>query len=737
VPFVFDATLTGIPEGSNFDLEFFDVSGGAPAVGSVPGNLDEHVTRAFSTAGPCFVRIVRVSGEGTYNFSMRVDNLDVGGNSLGAAHNFGNQFGMRRIVDFLSGTDTEDFYKFTLPDPGTFRASFPPTAPGTNADLRMIQDVDDDLQIDFGDTIAISTNASNAGESIARPVAAGTYYLRVQRVAGSPTYDLTVNMDTAGNTASTARAMGLSGDTADTIEFVGPGDAKDLYRIATGGPIRLGTFLSGIDDVITLKIGLDSNGNGALDSAELLVNRTITTSSDVSFVNLAGTWLVEVAQAGTVGTNYGLVFGSSPPDLAGNTPATAKDLGHLTSPVSGGDFLGTGTNSGMTDPIDFYRFTPGGNGPYVISATIGSLSGGGTMGLELVLDRNLNGLIDSGEIMAARTSAAPNTAPSPIAVTLVNPGTYYLVAFRLSGQVSYSFNFALPTLDTAGNTPATARDLGPLANSLSAGDFVGRIDPEDFFHFRAGGAGTLALTLNATAAPASYEVIRDADNDGTIDPGETLLAVVGSTGANPSTVSLPAGGDYLVHVLANAADTGYSLDLRFTPAPGSTGTFALTPEHSAVAGNDHLTLALQWKVPAGGWRVLRDVELRLRDEDGVALWVKFDEAANTFSLFNPHSGRFGPGKTPGDAGVLSDGYATLHLQTSSVQAAGPTAPSVLITLDVSFHHSAAGRHFVVEAAASDDLGHADPFAFAGTVDVLDPLRDRLTVPDVADAAGRD
>lgn len=56
--------------------------------------------------------------------------------------------------------------------------------------------------------------------------------------------------------------------------------------------------------------------------------------------------------------------------------------------------------------------------------------------------------------------------------------------------------------------------------------------------------------------------------------------------------------------------------------------------------------------------------------------------------------------------------------TSSVTAAGPTSPSVRLTFDIQFKRSAYGRHLIVEAAASDDFGQVQDFAFAGLIDVL-------------------
>jgi hypothetical protein len=58
------------------------------------------------------------------------------------------------------------------------------------------------------------------------------------------------------------------------------------------------------------------------------------------------------------------------------------------------------------------------------------------------------------------------------------------------------------------------------------------------------------------------------------------------------------------------------------------------------------------------------------------------------------------------------------MASSSVQASGPTDPSVVITFDITFKKKLKGRHLTVEAAASDDLGHHSDFAFAGMIDVM-------------------
>ena len=107
----------------------------------------------------------------------------------------------------------------------------------------------------------------------------------------------------------------------------------------------------------------------------------------------------------------------------------------------------------------------------------------------------------------------------------------------------------------------------------------------------------------------------------------------------------------------------------------------------------------------------------MRDAFGTLALVKFNEADNTLSLFNPDSGEFGPAKVIGSHAVLANRYVTIFLRTSSVSAAGPSSPTVTLTLDLVFKKAASGRHLILEAAATDDLGHFQDFAIGGALDV--------------------
>ena len=60
----------------------------------------------------------------------------------------------------------------------------------------------------------------------------------------------------------------------------------------------------------------------------------------------------------------------------------------------------------------------------------------------------------------------------------------------------------------------------------------------------------------------------------------------------------------------------------------------------------------------------------------------------------------------------------MYLENSQVLGSGPTGPSVLLNLNLSFKPKAAGRVFRVEAFATDDDGNQQGFDEAGIIGVL-------------------
>lgn len=115
-----------------------------------------------------------------------------------------------------------------------------------------------------------------------------------------------------------------------------------------------------------------------------------------------------------------------------------------------------------------------------------------------------------------------------------------------------------------------------------------------------------------------------------------------------------------------------------------------------------------------GWRGLDTVDLRLVDGDETILWVRFDEAANTFALCTTNDECL-PGEAPGGSGELQAESATLFLDESEVMGSGPTGPSVDLVYAFGVEPSLSGRELLVEAAAADDDGERQDFAQVGTL----------------------
>lgn len=141
------------------------------------------------------------------------------------------------------------------------------------------------------------------------------------------------------------------------------------------------------------------------------------------------------------------------------------------------------------------------------------------------------------------------------------------------------------------------------------------------------------------------------------------------------------------------------------------GTFELTPARADLAVGDEHAVALTWTHPRA-WREMDSIELRLVDDDGAFLWLRFDERAGTLRLLEPRSGRFGRAVVPGH-GWHGSPWAMLRAERTRVIGGSTGARSVTLELALRFLPPARGRTYRVELLATDDAGHAQGFVPAG------------------------
>ncbi len=260
----------------------------------------------------------------------------------------------------------------------------------------------------------------------------------------------------------------------------------------------------------------------------------------------------------------------------------------------------------------------------------------------------------------------------------------------------------------------TTRD-GTARGAVSCAPFIGGGRPD--YVSRSG-----ALTIPANALSGGISVTICGDN--LSEPSETLFMDLSSSSSSSS-----------VSRFTDA--TGQAIIRNFGVA--QVGEFALSPGEAQLEVDEKVTYTVNWTVPEGKvWRDLDTIDFRIRG-GRTALWVRWDEAANTFKLCRRGGGdqdddrdedvqdfrggpslRCGPGATPGSAVVLETPLASLHLDGTSVVGSGPTGPSVTLGLTVSFERKAAGHGYGVELAATDDFGNGDNFFRLGTVSVERP-----------------
>jgi hypothetical protein len=160
-----------------------------------------------------------------------------------------------------------------------------------------------------------------------------------------------------------------------------------------------------------------------------------------------------------------------------------------------------------------------------------------------------------------------------------------------------------------------------------------------------------------------------------------------------------------------------NLNFGLIPKSGGVGVGSLQPATVTVHTGSHIMYAFSWVHPEN-WHLLDEVNLRFLDEfDQTILWIRFEEASNTFAVYNADTNDFGPPLTPGTEGTVETPFATLYLNDSTVQGSGPTGRSVQLNYDVSFKPAAANHSYRVMMMATDDDGVQEGWEPAGMLTV--------------------
>lgn len=238
-------------------------------------------------------------------------------------------------------------------------------------------------------------------------------------------------------------------------------------------------------------------------------------------------------------------------DYAGNTLAAARIVG-----VADEATLAYNDYVGATDSDDYYRFTL--TATSNLNLTVQRLSANADVQL----------LGSTGTVLGSSSNAG--TLNETINAYSLAAGTYYVrVLSQTTGGTGYRLSMnttaaaAASGSDSAGNTLATARQLGTLNGSLpTIQDAIGDSDTNDYYQFTTAGTTNFRLGMSGLSADADVQLL---DSNG--------LALASSTYAGNHAEAIYYNGldagTYYVRVFPYAGSTSYNLDLSATAVVGA------------------------------------------------------------------------------------------------------------------------------------------------------------------------
>ncbi|MFN6540285.1 MAG: pre-peptidase C-terminal domain-containing protein [Nostoc sp. EkiNYC01] len=564
--------LSGLSGDANLGLYNSNSSG--IVFSSNAGTANETINRNLAP-GTYYVLVSKFStGTTGYNLQLSPTSLgttptDPAGNTLDTARNIGaiattTQSYNNFVGDFNGlSQDNYDYYRLQLTQNSTLNLNLSELTSDANLYLYTIG----------GDYITASAASGTTNESIIRNLAAGTYYVLVQKSgSGGTNYKLqtsatalgAIPVDSAGNAIETARNIGTINTTAQSFsDFVGDfnglaQDNRDYYRLEITQNSTLNLSLTGLSSDANLYL---YNNVGSYITA---ASNPATANESIIRNLIAGTYYVVVEKSGIGGTTYSLqtsatALGAIPVDNAGSTIETARSVGLINTTVQTfSDFVGD-FNGLSQDNQDYYQ----------IQLSQNSVLNLGLTGLSS--DANLYLYNSVGNYLTG--SSASGTASESV-IRNLNAGIYYVLVQKSgTGGTTYSLQASATTLgtipaDNAGNNRDTARNINALTSTVQTfNDFLGDFnslsnDNEDYYKFNLTQNSNVTLNLSGLTSDANLYLYNSF--------GSYITASTGAGISQESIIWQLTPGTYYVFVQkSGSGGTNYSLQASATAVSGT------------------------------------------------------------------------------------------------------------------------------------------------------------------------
>lgn len=546
-------SLTGMD--GNGELYLYDTEGEVITSSTNDSNTDDAIITNLNP-GTYYLGVWRYkarygSDEATsvnYNLTASATAIpDSGGNTLETAGDMGDITAAKTFSNWVGSADPDDYYKFTIAGDSTVNLNL--TGMNDNGELYLYDSE--------GEQITSSTNDSNTDEAIALNLNSGTYYARVLRYkprygneATSVNYNLTASAtlipDSTGSEFDTARDLGIVSTPQTISDWVGDLQYNDYYKFSVAQNSSMNLNLGGL----TANTGLylyDRN-------EKLIASSDNDDNADESIVyNLASGntyYLLVDGRSPSYGggnTHYNLDLSPtpltySPANLVGNTEAQTKNIGALSTAQTFTDFVGNQYLG--RDKNDYYQFT------LTETSTVNLNLSGMTADADLVL---LN-----SEYSQITESSQLTNIDEGIVRNLV-AGTYIAQVKSIeNANTGYNLQLsATPHPDAAGETFATARQIGTLAAPLTFNDWIGNVDESDYYQFAIDAASTVNINLGGMTGNGNIKLY-DIN-------AETLSSSTNTENVDDVIVADLSPSTYLVEVENARGNFGTNYSLQISP----------------------------------------------------------------------------------------------------------------------------------------------------------------------------
>jgi len=579
----FNASLTGIAPGNDLDMRLIrDVNNNGVVddddeviVSAIAArNRDDSINIQSLAAGRYILQTYRFSGNGS-TYTLRMSNTGRRpSNLLPVERSLGTLTDTPEIIEnSLSQENAANTYRFTMDSAGRFNAALTGITAGTDVDMRLIQDVNNNGVVDGGDreVVAIAQAPGNRNDLMSlQSLNAGNYILQTYLFSGRSS-NYTLSLSNTGNDPSNIIPIelnaGLLDDDEDDIYLrsnrLGSQDTSDTYSFTL---LQTGNFNASLTDIdtgsdIDMCLIQDVNNNGVIDGNDRIVAIANAAGNDDDAINInsltAGRYILQTYLFSGGPSRYTLRLSNTGLDPSNLLPVE-QEAGTLSqAPYVAEDFVG------RRDAADTYRFTMADSGNF--NATLTNIARGTDVDMRLIADITNNGVVDEGDRIIARSIAGSNRDES-INIRSLNRGNYILQTYLFEGDGSnYTLNMSNtgPSGFSPSNLLAVENTFGIVTDPLTRSGSVGVTDAVDTFNFGITSSRTVTLSLQGLQADADIRLIRDFNNNGIVDEGDEIQrSSRGGTLSDSITQRLDAGVYFAqVYLFPDSGNTTYSLTI--------------------------------------------------------------------------------------------------------------------------------------------------------------------------------